>query len=172
MQPAWPIICSLPRPSDETITKQPMQIHPEPTNHHSYQHHRHTTDNQPFQDPQHPTAAEIPPCQDHCQPFQDHHRETTTDSTNKHTFQDHTILNSTTSDHHYFQDHHTNTKISSQDHISSTNRHKDTIHSKYSTICSYHNTDTIQPDQQRPSTANNTLQPEPTITDKRNIIWR
>ena len=82
-------------------------------NHHFYQHHRHTTDNQPLQGHQHPTAAaEIPPFQDHRQSFQDHRLETTIDSARIHTFQDHTILNSTPNDHHYFQDHHTSARIS------------------------------------------------------------
>ena len=142
---------------------QPTPILSTKEKHHYYQLHQHQLDNfttatitnNTSQDHQQSTT-EIPLFQDHRQSFQDHHLETTTDSTRIHTSQDHTLLNSTPNDHHYFQDHHTNTRTSSQDHTNSINRHKDTssqdhtssinshtdtVHSQYTTyIFPYHTT--------------------------------
>ena len=181
-QPAvQPTICSLPRPSGETILKQPMQIHPEPTKSPLLPtppaHNRQSTSprssasncsrNSTFSRPL-PTFSRPSPIIPRPSPRNNYrfHQQTshfktiyykiqqpTTTTTSKTIIPTPELLHKT---------------------ISTASTATRTLYtaSISSTICSYHNTDTIQPDQQRPSTANKTLQPEPTITDKQNTSWK
>ena len=127
-----PTICSLPRPSEETILKQPMQTHPEltpitkspllPT---PLAHNRQSTTPRSsastssrktiFPRPS-PSISRPPPLNNY-RFHQQHHIPRPYNT------------RFTTSDHHYCQDHHTNTRISSQNHTNSINSHKDTAHS-------------------------------------------
>ena len=172
-----PTISSFPRPSEETIIKQPMQIHPEPTPitkspllptplAHNRQStsprssastssrkshlsktitiHFKTITNQQLQ---------IPPAFIHPKTSHTQIQQPTTTTTSK------TIMPTPELLHKTISTASTGTRTLPHKTISTASTASRTLHtaSISTTICSHHNIDTIQPDQQCPSTANKTF---------------